>query len=323
MYPGAGTTSSAPPAYWIDQTLTGGYNPGRRADGPQDCDGLGPAARSPDMLDEVGNARLSAVMELLKENETPSAAEVVEVLATPIEGFGRYRYANRKAALISEAVSQLDSDTPPDDPGRLQDYLMRLKGVGPQDSCPNREWLQWLACEGRPHLRPLSEWEHSRQRCSAPIGTRSPWDAQHQDRFVTAFLQYARHGKVSPGALDWCIRDLAREAGSGAFDPVGMKSDPSALMLLTGRGIGSRIALQGPNHCQFPDGSASSRGAGQWSVAEMTARPPRCLSRCNSPRRCPDDPGQRSTSWRKLVEANSQLIRCCTKASTYAGRAFW
>ena len=44
---------------------------------------------------------------------------------------------------------------------------------------------------------------------------------QHYDRFETAFLQYARHGNVSPGALDSCIWALARDAGSGAFDQSG------------------------------------------------------------------------------------------------------
>ena len=120
-------------AYWIDQTISEGY---ADDDAYETMDlktatvwGLlhGHGVRA-----EVGNAYHEAVMELLKENEAPSVAEVAEVLATPIEGFGLYRYPNRKARFISEAVSRLGSDTPPDDPARLRDYLLGLRGVGPK-----------------------------------------------------------------------------------------------------------------------------------------------------------------------------------------------
>ena len=57
------------------------------------------------------------------------------------------------------------------------------------------------------------------RRALIPAGVfRSDWDvSQHYDRCEAAFLQYARHGNVLPGALDWCIWELARAAGSGAF----------------------------------------------------------------------------------------------------------
>ena len=40
---------------------------------------------------------------------------------------------------------------------------------------------------------------------------------RHYDRFEEAFLQYAAHGRVAPGALDLCIWEEARTVGAGYF----------------------------------------------------------------------------------------------------------
>ena len=201
-------------AYWIDQTISGGY----ADDDAFETMDLKTATvwgllHGHGVVAEVGNAYHEAVMELLEENEAPSVAEVAEVLAKPIEGFGLYRYPNRKAAFISEAVSWLDSDAPPDDPVRLRDYVMRLKGVGPKTAALIESGFRGSRAEV--HVNDI--WL---RRALIPAGVfRSHWDvAQHYDRFEAAFLQYARHGKVSPVALDWCIWELAREEGSGAFE---------------------------------------------------------------------------------------------------------
>ena len=203
-------------AYWIDQTLTGGYT-----DVDDERMDLKTATvwgllHGHGVVAEVANAYHDVVMALLNENERPSVAEVEEVLAAPIEGFGRYRYPNRRALFISEAVSRLDTDAPPDDPRSLRDYLMSLKGVGPKTAALIESGFRGSRAEV--HVNDI----HLRRALLMSGVFRAHWDAdQHYDRFEASFLQYARHGNVSPVALDWCIWELAREAGSKAFEQPG------------------------------------------------------------------------------------------------------
>ena len=204
-------------AYWIDQTISGGY----ADDDAFETMDLKTATvwgllHGHGVVAEIGNAYHDAVMELLKENEPPSAAEVAGVLATPIKGFGLYRYPNRKAAFISEAVSRLISDPPPDDVDALRDYLMQLRGVGSKTAALIESGFRGPQAEV--HVNDI----HLRRALLLSGVFRAHWDVdQHYDRFEAAFLQYARHGNVSPGALDWCIWELARDAGSSAFDQSG------------------------------------------------------------------------------------------------------
>ena len=202
-------------AYWIHETINGGY-----ADGDETMDlktatvwGL---LHGHGVVAEVANAYLDEVMALLDKEETPSAAAVSEVLTAPVEGFGRYRFPKRRAVFISEAVSRLISDPPPDAEGGLRDYLIGLKGVGPKTAALIEKGFKG------PHAEVHVNDIHLR-RALVPSGVfLKHWDVdQHYDRFATAFLQYARYGNVSPGALDWCIWDLARNAGSSAFDQSG------------------------------------------------------------------------------------------------------
>lgn len=201
-------------AYWIDQTISGGY----ADDDALETMDLTTATvwgllHGHGVVAEVANAYLDEVMALLKNDETPSAAAVAEVLATPIKGFGLYRYPNRKAAFISEAVTRLISDPPPDDIDTLRDYLLQLRGVGPKTAKLIESGFRG------PHAEVHVNDIHLRRALRLSGVFRAHWDVvQHYDRFETAFLQYARHGNVPPGALDSCIWDLARDAGSEAFD---------------------------------------------------------------------------------------------------------
>ncbi len=201
-------------AYWIDQTISGGY---ADDDAFETMDmttatvwGL---LHGHGIVAEVANAYLDEVTALLKNDEAPSAAAVAEVLATPIKGFGLYRFPNRKAAFISEAVTRLISDPPPDDVDALRAYLLQLRGVGPKTAALIESGFRG------PHAEVHVNDIHLRRALLLSGVFRAHWDAdQHYDRFETAFLQYARHGDVSPRALDWCIWDLARDAGPEAFD---------------------------------------------------------------------------------------------------------
>lgn len=204
-------------AYWIDQTISGGY----ADDDAYETMDLKTATvwgllHGYGVVAEVANAYLDRVMALLKNDEAPSEAAVAEVLATPIKGFGLYRYPNRKAAFIAEAVSRLTSNPPPDDANALRDYLMQLRGVGPKTAALIESGFRGPQAEV--HVNDI----HLRRALLHSGVFRAHWDVdQHYDRFEAAFLQYALHGNVAPVALDGCIWDLARDAGSEAFDQNG------------------------------------------------------------------------------------------------------
>jgi len=205
------------PAYWIHETIDGGYT----GDDAFETMDLKTATvwgllHGHGVVAEVADAYLGDVMALLKKDENPSAAAVAEVLAAPIEGYGLYRFPNKKAEFISEAVSRLRSDPPPDAVHALRGYLMGLKGVGPKTAALIESRVRG------PHAEVHVNDIHLRRALRHCGVFRAHWDAdRHYDRFEAAFLQYARHGNVPPGALDSCIWDWARNAGSSAFDQSG------------------------------------------------------------------------------------------------------
>jgi len=204
-------------AYWIDRTISGGYaDDDAFATMDLKTATVWGLLHGHGVVAEVANAYLDKVMALLKNDEAPSVAAVAEVLATPIKGFGLYRFPNRKAAFISEAVTRLISDPPPDEPRRRIIYLEGLTGVGPKTARLIERGLMGL--DAQVHINDI--WQ---RRALTPIGVfRHNWNhEQHYDRFEEAFLQYARHGNVPPVALDTCIWEWARDAGSEAFDQSG------------------------------------------------------------------------------------------------------
>ena len=56
-------------------------------------------------------------------------------------------------------------------------------------------------------------------RALTSIGIFKPeWRVErHYDKYEEAFLQYAAHGNVQPGALDLCIWEQARIVGTNYF----------------------------------------------------------------------------------------------------------
>ena len=94
---------------------------------------------------------------------------------------------------------------------KLRDYLLGLNGVGPKTAA-------WIVrnVTGSTEFAIIDIWLI---RALMRIGVfRSEWRVErHYDRFEAAFLQYAAHGNVPPGALDLCIWEQARTVGHTRF----------------------------------------------------------------------------------------------------------
>ena len=193
------------PAYWIDQTLTGGY-----ADQYPQMDLLTAVVwgllHGGGIRAESGNAFLEPVMTWLQRDPDANSGAIEAVLRTPVAGVGRYRFPN-KSAYIAAAIDQLQRTPPPDDPVQLRRYLRDLRGVGPKTAA----LIVTAVTGGSAPVHINDIWL---RRALTPSGVFRPeWQVEHDyDRFEEAFLQYARQGEVTPGALDWCIWELARNA---------------------------------------------------------------------------------------------------------------
>ena len=107
------------PAYWIDQTFSGGYADSLPVMDPLTAIVYG-LLHGAGVKAESGNAFLQPVMAMLEQEPTATADAVEGVLRTPIEGVGRYRYPNRKAAFIAAAACRFRREPPPDDPGQFR-----------------------------------------------------------------------------------------------------------------------------------------------------------------------------------------------------------
>ena len=193
------------PAYWIDQTLTGGY-----ADQYPQMDLLTAVVwgllHGGGIRAESGNAFLEPVMALLERRPDADAEAIEAVLRTPVAGVGRYRFPN-KSAYIAAAIDRLRRTRPPDDLAQLRRYLRDLRGVGPKTAA----LIVTAVTGGRAPVHINDIWL---RRALTPSGIFRPeWQVEHDyDRFEEAFLQYAHRGSVTPGALDWCIWELTRNA---------------------------------------------------------------------------------------------------------------
>ena len=198
-------------AYWVDQTVRGRYS-----------DKVAAIANGADLMSETlfcllggfgisaesARAAYQAVDGLLADDPEPSAEAVEAVLRRPLPGrAGRYRFPRQRAARVAHAVAQLRAATPPQDPLQLRDYLRGLNGVGPKTAA-------WIArnVTGSTEFAIIDIWLI---RALMRVGVFRPeWRVErHYDRFEAAFLQYAAHGNVSPGALDLCIWEQARTVG--------------------------------------------------------------------------------------------------------------
>ena len=195
-------------AYWVDQTIVGGYADEYEAMDPLTAVVWG-LLHGGGIKAESGNAFLEPVMALLRQQPTPTVEAIEAVLRTPTGDVGRYRFPHNRAVYIAAAVERLRRDPPPDDPERLRRYLLDLHGIGSKTAALIVSGV--TGGNAAVHINDI--WL---RRALIPVAVfRSEWQVDHDyNRFEDAFLQYARHGNVTPGALDWCIWELAREGAT-------------------------------------------------------------------------------------------------------------
>ncbi|WP_419927269.1 hypothetical protein [Candidatus Poriferisocius sp.] len=161
---------------------------------------------------ESAQAARQVVLDLLAENHDATAGEIEERLREPLPGgLGSYRFPVQRSEYIAASLARLRSEPPPEDPLELNAYLKGLRGVGPLKAAHvvrNLTGSAEVAIVSALLVRVLT-W--------AGI-FRPGWSAQrHYTRCEDAFLQYAEHGNVQPGALDLCIWEKARNVEPSYF----------------------------------------------------------------------------------------------------------
>ena len=202
-------------AYWVDQTVRGRY-----------VDRMATLARGADVVSEtlfclLGGFGITAesaqaahrvVLGVLKVDPAPDAERIEKALRQPLPGgLGRYRFPRQRAARVADAVGRLRASPPPGEPSLLREYLLGLSGIGPKTAA-------WVVrnVTGSAEVAIVDIWL-IRALTQAGI-FRPEWRVdRHYERFEAAFLQYAAHGRVSPGALDLCIWEQARRVGHSHF----------------------------------------------------------------------------------------------------------
>ena len=202
-------------AYWVDQTVRGRY-----------VDRVAALARGADVVSETlfcllggfgitaesARAAHSVVLEVLKVDPAPEAERIEEALRRPLPGgLGRYRFPRQRAVRVADAVRRLCASPPPGEPSPLREYLLGLSGIGPKTAA-------WIVrnVTGSAEVAIVDIWLI---RALTQAGVfRSEWRVdRHYHLFEAAFLQYAAHGRVSPGALDLCIWEQSRRIGHWWF----------------------------------------------------------------------------------------------------------
>ena len=205
-------------AYWVDQTVRGGY-----------VDKIAALARRADLLSETlfcllggfgvtaesAQAAHRVVVALLESQPEPTAESIESLLQVPLPGgLGRYRFPRQRAARITNAVVRLQTDPPPHDPFMLREYLLSLNGIGPKTAA-------WIVrnVTGSAEVAIVDIWLI---RALTKTGIFRPdWQVErHYGRFEEAFLRYAALGNVPPGALDLCIWEQARAVPHSQFATV-------------------------------------------------------------------------------------------------------
>ena len=204
-------------AFWVDQTVRGRYADrvaamASRSDIESEIiycllGGFGVTA-------ELAHAAHQVVLAVLAAEPEATAERIEERLRQPLPGgYGCYRFPRQRAARIASALKQVRADTPPSDPHELRRYLLYLHAVGPKTAA-------WIVrnVTGSADMAIIDIWLI---RAMAWIGIFRPeWRVErHYDKFEAAFLQYAAHGNVEPGALDLCIWEESRIVGPSYFGP--------------------------------------------------------------------------------------------------------
>ena len=161
---------------------------------------------------EVARAARKVVLDLIAEDPDATAEAIEEQLREPLPGdLGHYRFPRQRSQRITASLAQLRSEPPPEDPLDLKAYLKGLHGVGPQTAAHIVRNLT-----GSAKVAIVGVWL---VRAMTAAGIFKPqWHVRrHYDSFEEAFLQYAAHGNVQPGALDLCIWEKARSVDPSHF----------------------------------------------------------------------------------------------------------
>ena len=202
-------------AYWVDQTIRGGYSDkvemlARRADLRSETifcllGGYGVTA-------ELARAAHEVVSSVLQAQPEPEPGDIETALRRPLPGdLGRYRFPRQRATRVAEAVRRLRQNPPPNDPLLLREYLLGVNGIGPKTAA-------WIVrnVTGTPEVAIIDIWLIRALTKNGIFGREWRVD-RHYERYEAAFLQYATHGQVPPGALDLCIWEQARRVGHAHF----------------------------------------------------------------------------------------------------------
>ena len=202
-------------AYWVDQTVRGCY-----------VDRVAALAHGTDVRSETlfcllggfgitaesAHAAHGAVLGVLEGDPAPAAERIEEVLRQPLPGgLGRYRFPRQRSERVADALIRLRVSPPPSEPSLLREYLLGLHGIGPKTAA-------WIVrnVTGSADVAIVDIWLI---RALTQVGIFRPeWRVdRHYDRYEEAFLQYAAHGQVPPGALDLCVWEQARKVGQSWF----------------------------------------------------------------------------------------------------------
>ncbi len=164
---------------------------------------------------ELAHAACQVVLEMIAADPRLTADDLEGRLREPLpDGMGRYRFPRQRSQRIAAALTHTRAHPPPDDPLALRAYLLDLNGVGPKTA-------GWIVrnLTGSADVAIIDIWLI---RALTPIGIFKPeWRVErHYSRYEDAFLQYACHGNVPPGALDLCIWEQARFLGTRYFPPL-------------------------------------------------------------------------------------------------------
>jgi thermostable 8-oxoguanine DNA glycosylase len=195
------------PAYWVNETVRRGYeNEIDRGACQGDLESvvafclLGGYGVSYEMASEAH----SAVMEILHSSENVSTELLENRLREPLDSGRRYRFPGQRSRRIASAVRLIRGRTLPQNAEQLRTALLTFEGVGPKTSA-------WIVRNylGSDDVAIIDIWL---VRALARVGIfPGEWNvARDYDKLESAFLSFARQGRVRPSALDLCIWSEAR-----------------------------------------------------------------------------------------------------------------
>lgn len=142
---------------------------------------------------------------------TPSVEEVAEALREPLQDEGRtihYRFPNRRARFIAEALVRLDrADTVPSGGRALRDWLMEFPGIGPKTA----SWIvrNWFDADDVAIID-----IHVQRACTlAKVFPKELTPARHYFRLEQRFLEFASAIHTKASTLDNLVWNYMRSIG--------------------------------------------------------------------------------------------------------------